>query len=165
MTTLVLAVAATVAFLAVGPHLFGYRTTVSTTSTAPGIEKGDVVVSVPVTVADVRVGDVLTLEAPAGGQGTETRRVVAVRHDASGRVEVLTRGDADTGGHPRVTTLPGDTVWRTTHVVHHLGEVVGLLRAAVPQTWPLWGALGLAVLAGLRGGRSAGATSKEHTDV
>lgn len=172
MTTLVLAAAAAFAFLAIGPHVFGYRTTMMTTAgPAPGIDPGDVVVSVPVTVADVRVGDVITYEVPAGDHRTVTRSVVSVDHDAAGRVSLLTRGEAGTAVDATLVALPGDTAWRTTHVVHHLGDAVRVLRGAAPQTWVLWGAVGLAALTGLTGltgaqtRRTAGSTRKERINV
>ena len=171
MTTLVLAAAAAFAFLAIGPHVFGYRTmTMTTTSMAPGIEPGDVVVSVPVKPADVRVGDVITYESPVGDQGSVTRRVVSVGHDSAGRVGIVTKGDADAAVDPWVATLASDTAWRTTHVVHHLGDLVSVVRAVAPQSWVLWSALGLATLAGLGGlggrtGPGTGSITKERTDV
>src|SRR5215212_10709915 len=53
--------------LAVGPHVFGYRTmTMLTGSMAPGIEPGDVTVVTPVAVSDVTEGMVITYHIPVG---------------------------------------------------------------------------------------------------
>ena len=68
ITATVLATTAAAAFLllAIGPHVFGYRTaTMLTGSMSPGINPGDVVVTVPRAVADVRVGDVVTYGIPS----------------------------------------------------------------------------------------------------
>jgi signal peptidase len=161
--TLVLTAAAVLAVVAIGPHVFGYRTsTMLGASMAPGIERGDLVVSVPVRAAEVAVGDVITYRSPVEAGRYETRRVVSVGRDAAGRVSLVTRADASDTVDPWVVTAEGGTVWRSTHVVRHLGEVVGVLSAPLQQTWALWGVLGLALLMGLRG---IGTTGKERTDV
>src|SRR6478609_11154831 len=55
----------TFAFLAVGPHVLGYRTmTMLTGSMAPQINPGDVVVSTPVATRDLRPGLVITYHIP-----------------------------------------------------------------------------------------------------
>src|SRR4051794_27312485 len=59
--------ACTLAFLAIaiGPHLFDYRTsTMLTGSMAPGINPGDMVVTMPKPTADLKVGDVISYQIP-----------------------------------------------------------------------------------------------------
>jgi signal peptidase len=137
--------------LAVGPHVLGYRTaTMLTGSMAPGINPGDVVVTVPEPAAEVAVGDVISYHIPVEDHRVETHRVVRVTHDAAGRLAVVTKGDANNGADPWVATLDGDTVWQTKAVVPHVGSAIRALREPLVQRGVFWGALGLAVLAALR---------------
>ena len=100
--------------LAIGPHVFGYRTaTMLTGSMAPGINPGDVVVSVPKPADQVAVGDIISYHIPVQDHRVETHRVIKVTHDANGRLAVVTKGDANNGADPWVATLDGDTVWQT----------------------------------------------------
>src|SRR6478672_11388734 len=148
ITASVLAATAAAAFLllAIGPHVFGYRTaTMLTGSMSPGINPGDVVVTVPRAVADVRVGDVITYGIPV-----EDHRIVKLGTDSAGRPTVVTKGDANSNVDPWVATLDGDTVWEATLVVPHVGDVIRGVRGALGQSWVLWGALAGFVLLTLR---------------
>ncbi|SDP56285.1 signal peptidase, endoplasmic reticulum-type [Pedococcus dokdonensis] len=143
---------AAVAFLllAIGPHVLGYRTaTMLTGSMAPGINPGDVVVSVPKPAAEVAVGDVISYHIPVQDHRVETHRVIEVTRDANGRLAVVTKGDANTGADPWVATLDGDTVWQTQAVVPHVGSWIRALRAPLVQGGVFWGALGAFVLIAL----------------
>lgn len=145
-------VLAAVAFLllAVGPHVLGYRTaTMLTGSMAPGINPGDVVVSVPKPAAEVAVGDVISYHIPVQDHRVETHRVIEVTRDANGRLAVVTKGDANNGADPWVATLDGDTVWQTKAVVPHVGAWIRTLRAPLVQGGVFWGALGAFVLVAL----------------
>lgn len=138
---------ATFAFLAIGPHVLGYRTaTMLTGSMEPGISPGDVVVSVPRPVQDVAVGDVISYHIPVEDHRVETHRVVEVTPGADGRPVVVTKGDANPNKDPWTAHLAGDTVWQQVAVVPHLGEVVQLMRSPLVQTYVFWGGLGALML-------------------
>ena len=71
--------------VAVGPHVFGYRTaTMLTGSMEPGIMPGDVVVTTPEPASDVKVGDVISYHIPIEDRRVETHRVVKVIHRDNG---------------------------------------------------------------------------------
>jgi signal peptidase len=149
-TVLLLAAAAAFLLLAVGPHVFGYRTaTMLTGSMAPQINPGDVVVTVPKPVSEVAVGDIISYHIPVEDHRVETHRVVAVTHDANGRLAVITKGDANNGRDPWVATIDGNTVWQTKAVVPYVGSWIRTLRAPLVQGGVFWGALGAVVLIAL----------------
>jgi signal peptidase len=136
--------------LAVGPHVFGYRTAVMLTGSMTGtIDRGDIVVSVPRPAKDVQVGDILTFQAPVTDHHLETHRVIAVKHDASGEVVVRTQGDANDAADPWSATISDETVWETAYVVPKAGHVVQAVRATVVRYGAVWVALGGVVLLGL----------------
>lgn len=135
------------AFLAVGPHLLGYRTmTMLTGSMAPEIVPGDVVVIRPVDVHDLAVGDVITYHIPVEDHRVETHRIVEVVDQPGGRVAVRTQGDANPNVDPWLATMDGETAWRVSGVVPALGSAVRFLR----EPWIADGVRWLA-LAGLVG--------------
>ena len=149
-TLLLLTAAVAFLFLAVGPHVFGYRTaTMLTGSMAPLIKPGDVVVSVPKPASEVAVGDIISYHIPVEDHRVETHRIIAVTHDAGGRLAVVTKGDANNGKDPWVATLDGDTVWQTKAVVPHVGSWIRALRTPLVQGGVFWGALGAFVLIAL----------------
>src|SRR5215218_1555744 len=87
--------------LAVGPHVFGYRTlTMLTGSMSPAIDPGDVVVATPVATSEVTEGMVITYHIPVEDHHLVTHRVVSVEHGADGAVTVQTKGDANDGADP-----------------------------------------------------------------
>src|SRR5438046_3063495 len=72
--------------LAVGPHVFGYRTlTMLTGSMAPAIDPGDVAVVTPLAVSEVTKGMVITYHIPVEDHRLVTHRVVSVEHGPDGR--------------------------------------------------------------------------------
>src|SRR5438445_2934692 len=74
---------------------FGYRAVFMTTgSMRPAIAPGDLVIVRPVDPDSIRVGDVITFQAPLGRHQLVTHRVVAVTPSAQGP-EFKTRGDAN----------------------------------------------------------------------
>jgi len=138
-------------FLAVGPHVLGYRNaTMLTGSMEPGISPGDVIVSVERPASEVVVGDVITYHIPVEDHRVETHRVVEVLHGAEGAVAVRTQGDANEGVDPWVATLEGETVWELRGVVPYLGDAVRFLRTPVVHQVVLWGGLGAVLVLGLR---------------
>jgi signal peptidase len=136
-------------FLAVGPHLLGYRTaTMLTGSMEPGIAPGDVVVTVPRPASELAVGDVISYHIPVEDHRVETHRVTEVRH-VDGKVVFRTQGDANDNVDPWTATLDGDTVWEMRAVVPHLGTAVRALRSPVVQHGVLWVGFGGLLLLGL----------------
>ena len=136
--------------LAVGPHLFGYRTAVMPTGSMTGtIDRGDLVVSVPRPSKDVRVGDILTFQAPVADRHVETHRVIGVQHTSDGATKIKTQGDANAAADPWKATISDDTVWETAYVVPKVGHVVQAVRATVVRYGAVWVALAGVVLLGL----------------
>ena len=137
-------------FLAVGPRVLGYQTsTMLTGSMAPLINPGDVVVSVPVPVTQIRTGDIITYHVPVGEHQVETHRVVVVSRDASGATSVQTKGDANNAVDPWTATLSSDTVYRHVATVPYLGTVIRFLRDPLLARVLMYGAPALLLTGGL----------------
>ncbi|WP_104524696.1 signal peptidase I [Blastococcus atacamensis] len=129
------------AVLAVGPHVFGYRTmTMLTGSMAPEIEPGDVTVATPVPVSEVTEGMVISYHMPVGDQRLVTHRVVSVDRAADGSVTVQTKGDANTANDPWTASLEGDTVYQVQAVIPEVGELIRLFRTPGLSQALLYGA-------------------------
>lgn len=135
--------------LAVGPHLFGYRTvTMRSDSMAPSIEAGDVLVLRSQPVHAIRAGQLLTFNAPVPGRPVYTHRVVTAER-SGGRTVVTTQGDSNPAPDPWKAQIEGRTAWRAVAVVPHLGWVLGALHHPVVHVVSVWlipGALCLEVL-------------------
>ncbi|MDJ0356103.1 signal peptidase I [Paenarthrobacter sp. PH39-S1] len=128
-------------FLALGPRVLGYQTsTMLTGSMSPLINPGDVVVSVPVPVGDIKVGDIITYHIPVGEQQVETHRVVDLSRNAQGSTAVRTKGDANNGVDPWTATLAGDKVYRHAFTVPFLGTAIRALRDPVILKILMYGA-------------------------
>lgn len=79
------------------PLAFGMRSlSVMSGSMEPAVQAGDVIVDEWIPPRSARVGDVVTFNDPGRGGVTLTHRVTAIRH-RGGRVDFVTRGDANTG--------------------------------------------------------------------
>jgi signal peptidase len=118
--------------LAVGPHVFGYRTmTMLTGSMAPEIEPGDVTVVTPIDVTDVTEGMVITYHQPIGDRALVTHRVVSVDKTLEGTVTIQTKGDANEANDPWTATLSGDTAYQVQAVIPELGHLIQALRTPV----------------------------------
>jgi signal peptidase I len=136
--------------VALGPHLFGYRTaTMLTGSMAPGIKPGDVILSVQKPASEVAVGDVISYHIPVEDHRVETHRVVEVIHHDDGSIAIRTKGDANQGADPWTATLEGDTVWETKAVIPGLGSVIRTLRTPAVQHGVFWVAFGGLLVLGL----------------
>lgn len=134
---------AIVAFLglAVGPHVFGYRTlTMLTGSMSPGIDPGDIVVVTPVATTEVTKGMVITYHMPIGDHQLITHRVIAVQHGPGGSVTVNTKGDANKAADPWTATLQGDTAYQVRGVVPAVGNLIRVLRTPGVTDVLLYGA-------------------------
>jgi signal peptidase len=96
----------------------GYRgLTVLSGSMEPTFSAGDVLVQHEVSPRSIAVGDIVTFRDPEGGDRLITHRVRGVV-ERDGRVEVITRGDANSGSERWSVPVDG-----------HLGRVV----ARVPR--------------------------------
>ena len=134
---------AIVAFLglAVGPHVFGYRTlTMLTGSMSPVIDPGDVVVVTPVATAEVTKGMVITYHIPIGDHSLITHRVISVQHSTDGTITVNTKGDANKAADPWNATLQGDTAYQVRGVVPAIGNLIRVLRTPGVTDVLLYGA-------------------------
>ena len=136
----------TFALLAVGPHVFGYRTmTMLTGSMAPEINPGDVTIVTPVAVSEVTEGMVITYHRPIEDHSLVTHRIISVQRGTDGTVTVQTKGDANDAADPWTATLEGDTAYQVRAVIPELGHVIEALRAPVVTQALLYGAPALLV--------------------
>ena len=136
----------TFALLAVGPHVFGYRTmTMLTGSMAPEIDPGDVTIVTPIAISEVTEGMVITYHRPIEDHSLVTHRVISVQKAANGTVTVNTKGDANAAADPWTATLNGDTAYGVRGVVPILGHVIEALRAPIVAQVLLYGAPALLV--------------------
>ncbi|MHA7222866.1 signal peptidase I [Arthrobacter sp. RHLT1-20] len=134
-------------FLAVGPRFLNYQTsTMLTGSMAPGINPGDVVVSVRTPVSELSVGDVITYSIPVDDHRIETHRVTGINRDPAGLASVTTKGDANPGPDPWTAVLSEDYVYTTAGVVPYLGDGIRMLRQPLIQSVLLYGAPALLVV-------------------
>jgi signal peptidase I len=141
-----LVVVAVLAFLglAVGPHVFGYRTmTMLTASMSPSIDPGDVTIVTPLAVSDVTEGMVITYHVPIGDRQLVTHRVISVEHGTDGSVTVHTKGDANEEADPWAATLAGDTAYQVRAVIPEIGSVIQALRTPVIAETLTYGATAL----------------------
>jgi signal peptidase I len=128
-------------FLAVGPHLLGYRTmTMLTSSMSPEIDPGDVTVVTPIAMSEVTEGMVIAYHKPVEDRSLVTHRVVSVETDADGAVQVQTKGDANAAIDPWTAMLQGGTAYEVRAVIPELGHVIQALRAPVVAQLLLYGA-------------------------
>lgn len=128
-TTAMVAAVAAFLFLAVGPRILGYQTsTMLTGSMSPLINPGDVVVTVPVAVQNLKVGDIITYHIPVEDQRVETHRIIDLTVNNQGTATVRTKGDANNGADPWTATLAAGQVDRQVFTVPYLGNAIRVLR-------------------------------------
>ncbi|WP_043806209.1 signal peptidase I [Paenarthrobacter aurescens] len=128
-------------FLAIGPRILGYQTsTMLTGSMAPLINPGDVVVTVPAPVTDIKVGDVITYHIPVEDQRVETHRITEITTTADGGVAVQTKGDANNGIDPWIATLQGKTVDKQIATIPYVGNAIRTLREPIVMNTLMYGA-------------------------
>lgn len=134
-------------FLAVGPRFLNYQTsTMLTGSMSPGINPGDVVVSVRTPVSELKVGDAITYSIPIDDHRIETHRVASIKRDDAGTTSVTTKGDANPGADPWTAVLSEDYVYTQAGVVPYLGDGIRALRQPLVQSVLLYGASALLVV-------------------
>lgn len=118
--------------LAIGPHVFGYRTMTMLTGSMTGtIDVGDVQVVTPLPVAEVTEGMIIAYHIPIDDHHLVTHRVIGVETAADGTVTVQTKGDANESADPWQAQLQGDTAYQVRAVVPELGHVIQALRSPV----------------------------------
>lgn len=147
--TTALFVVAVAAFLllAVGPRVLGYQTsTMLTGSMAPLINPGDVVVTAPTPISEIRVGDIITYHIPVEDQRVETHRVTEILTNEDGTTSVRTKGDANNGVDPWTATLQGSTIDRHVLTVPYVGQAIRTLREPVVQNTLIYGAPAVLVI-------------------
>ena len=128
-------------FLAVGPHLLGYRTmTMLTSSMSPEIDPGDVTIVTPIAISEVTEGMVIAYHKPIDDRSLVTHRVVSVETGSDGAVQVQTKGDANDAIDPWTASLLGDTAYEVRAVIPELGHLIQLLRAPVLTQTLVYGA-------------------------
>lgn len=100
--------------------------TVLTGSMSPHYPPGTLVVSRPLDVDDVRVGDVVTYQLRSGEAVTVTHRVIASRLRPDGQRELITQGDANSV--PDAAPVAGVQLrGRLWYAVPHLGRANALM--------------------------------------
>lgn len=134
-------------FLAIGPRVLGYQTsTMLTGSMAPLINPGDVVVTVPTPITDVKVGDIITYHIPVEDQRVETHRITEISTTADGGVAVQTKGDANNGIDPWIATLQGQTVDKQVTTIPYVGNAIRALREPIVMNILMYGAPAVLVI-------------------
>ncbi|MGO4250608.1 signal peptidase I [Paenarthrobacter sp. RAF54_2] len=134
-------------FLAIGPRILGYQTsTMLTGSMAPLINPGDVVVTVPTPIVDLKVGDIITYHIPVEDQRVETHRITEITATADGSVAVQTKGDANNGIDPWIATLQGKTVDKQIATIPYVGNAIRALREPLVLNILMYGAPGILVI-------------------
>jgi signal peptidase len=117
--------------IGVGPHTGLYRTmTVLSGSMRPTFSAGDMIVSTPEPIRDVRVGQIVTYQIPVLDHHVETHRIVKILSHGASPV-VITKGDANRVVDPWKAKLHGTTIWRVRATIPLLGWLVYWLR--LPQ--------------------------------
>ncbi|MDI2021107.1 signal peptidase I [Paenarthrobacter nicotinovorans] len=133
--------------LAIGPRVLGYQTsTMLTGSMAPLINPGDVVVTVPTPITDIKVGDIITYHIPVEDQRVETHRITEITTTADGGVAVQTKGDANNGIDPWIATLSGETVDKQIATVPYVGNAIRTLREPMVMNTLMYGAPAILVI-------------------
>jgi signal peptidase I len=133
--------------LAIGPRILGYQTsTMLTGSMSPLINPGDVVVTVPTPVSEIRVGDIITYHIPVEDNRVETHRITKITTNANGTTAINTKGDANNGADPWTATLQGQTVDRHVATVPFIGQAIRALRQPVVQNSLIYGAPAVLVI-------------------
>jgi signal peptidase len=131
-TVLRAVLASTVLFflaVGVGPRTGTYRTaTVLTGSMRPEMPPGSLVVLVPVDASTIKVGDVITFEAPVPGHPVVTHRIVRIVEPGEHPV-VQTKGDANASRDPWDARISSSPVWRRVAVVPMAGTLINELRS------------------------------------
>jgi signal peptidase len=140
----------------VGPWTGRYRVvTVLTGSMRPGMPAGSAAIVTPVSPSAIRVGDVVTYQAPLADHRVVTHRVVKVI-TAGEHPVIQTKGDANVSPDPWLARVNGSPAWRATAVIPHLGTAIRSLRSPTLHRVGTVGAPILLIVVWLGGIWSAG---------
>lgn len=135
------------ALLVIGPQTGRYRTlTVLTASMQPTFPAGSVVLSVPIPIDQVAVGDVITYAIPVDDRRVVTHRVVEVVRPGV----VRTQGDANNTVDPWVAELKGQTAWKAQGRVPGLGYAIAALSGEAARLVCVLGMTAAGLFMGLR---------------
>ena len=106
---------------------FGYQSfVIYSGSMEPTVKVGSLLLTRPVDVEDLRVGDVITYRSP-GNHTTLTHRIVSIRQE-DGDWVFQTKGDANPEPDPREVILRGQ-VTKMAFGIPYLGYVVDFARS------------------------------------
>jgi signal peptidase len=122
-----------------------------TGSMSPLIKPGDVVVTQPVPVADIKAGDIITYHIPVEDQRVETHRVTQISAGPDGAYVVQTKGDANNGVDPWLATVSTPTVDRHILTIPYIGEIIRNIRQPLVLNALMYGAPAVLVLSMLAG--------------
>ncbi|KQQ94229.1 hypothetical protein ASF62_08815 [Leifsonia sp. Leaf325] len=118
-------------------------------SMSPGIRTGDLIFSVPKSIADVGVGDVLTLQSPLT-QRLVTHRVVAITQDSADGYRVTLKGDANDEPDSRDYLVSANqsppSPWFVVPGAGRIVETVSRPGVAIPLVIALAAVVGLTAL-------------------
>ncbi len=124
------------------PRLWGYQSyVIYGSSMEPTIKVGSLVLTEPVDLADLQVGDIIAFRSP--NEITVTHRIVSIREE-DGQHYVKTKGDASDGGDPTEVSLEGEG-HRLAYKLPYLGYFIDfakspagiILLIALPAAWLL----------------------------
>jgi signal peptidase len=133
--------------LAIGPRLLGYQTsTMLTGSMAPLINPGDIVLTRPVPLEDIKVGDIITYSIPVEDRRIETHRIIEITVDPDGTTTIQTKGDANNGVDPWTATVNGASIDRHVLTVPYVGTAIRALREPIILNTLMYGAPAVLVL-------------------
>jgi signal peptidase len=124
----VVAACATFALIGLGPLTGRYRViTVLSGSMSPKMPAGSLVISVPEPLSALRVGQVVTFEAPTAAHQVVTHRVIQITTTPAGP-KIRTKGDANTSPDAWVAQLRGGPIWREVKAIPNGGRLVYWFR-------------------------------------
>ncbi len=125
-----LAIAVLAAMAALAPALWGWQRYAIVSGSMTGTyDQGSLVLAEVVPVADLRVGDVITYEPPAGA-GPEhliTHRIAWMGRDGAGRQVFRTKGDANPVADPWTFRLSQPTQARVRYGIPYAGHALAAL--------------------------------------
>lgn len=115
--------------IGIGPHTGAYRTlTVLTGSMAPGMAPGSIAIVRPIPPSSLRVGDVLTYNAPVDGRPIVTHRITEILEPGPHPL-LRTKGDANPNPDDWTFRISGDRAWVRWASVPAVGRGITTMRA------------------------------------
>jgi len=115
--------------IGLGPYSGRYRVvTVLSGSMRPSMPVGSMVVDTPIALDKIRVGDVITFQAPIEDHRVVSHRVVQIVDEGTSRPTIITKGDANNAEDPWRATLTSAPAWKVRTAVPMVGFAVLALR-------------------------------------